>query len=124
VKVCACCIVRTTCCPLAPSTRTCIIVKQNYILPFLNKPALTSFLSPYRFAFESYLFSCQVTTLLRGSSKRPDCTFRDIKADLHSRLLGCAEVQRGIRNLRSAACRDDVNFGTGGDDPQCLLLTL
>jgi hypothetical protein len=56
--------------------------------------------------------------------RRPNCTFWGIKADLHSMLLRYAMVHTGLRNLRSAACRDDVNLGTGGNDTQCWLLTL
>ena len=75
VNVCACACVRTTDYPLAPFTCTCVIDKQNYILSFLNKLAVTIFLPPYRCAFGFYVSPCEVAVLLSGSSKKTQLYF-------------------------------------------------
>jgi hypothetical protein len=120
--VCAC--VRTTCFPLAPFTRTCIVVIQNYILPVFNKLAVTIFLPPYRCAFGFCLFPCQVTILLRGSSKKTRLHFLGHTGRSAQQAV---EVWRGTNwasKLAISRLPGDVNVGTGGNDAVLVVCVL
>jgi hypothetical protein len=93
------------CCPLAPFTRTCIVVIQNYILPVLNKLDVTIFSRLTDVPLAVICSHAKSQYYYAEALRRPNCTFWGIQADLHSRLLRYGKVQPGLRNWRSAASR-------------------
>jgi hypothetical protein len=111
--------VRVHACALhvAPFSCMCIIAKQNYIFSFSKKPAVTIF-RPL------YLSPCEVTILLRRSSKTTQMHFMGHKGRSAQQASEVCEGTKRTSKLRSAVCRGDVNLGTGGNEKQYWLLTL